>query len=248
MSTGNSAWDKMRLAIAKDPGLRQEIEWLMLQSVSTYNPSDRGIRFIIGTIGEWLLAFAAYAAGVVTLPDGHNADGHDLRAVLKSSDAQWSVKSSYTKGGTFGTSNGLGGGAGMGMTAPTVFWSPEFPGMVFVDPLRHHEVKAAEVARGGQVQLSKAVVLEHARKNPDCVIQCAIPENPKTATKDPGFEAVKMLVSNGTFPRLQKMLKDTLPKDSKNIAEQIMDLRSLRDAGDLTEETYERAINKITAL
>jgi hypothetical protein len=247
VATGSFAWDKMRLAIMKDPGLRQEIEWLMLQSVSTYNPSDRGIRFIIGTIGEWLLAFAAYAAGVVTLPDGHNADGHDLRAALASSDAHWSVKSSYTRGGAFGTSNGLGSGAGLGMTAPTVFWSPEFPGMVYVDPSAHGGVKAAEVARGGQVQLAKSVVLQHALANPECVIECSIPDNPKTATRDPGFEAVKMLVSNGTFPKLQKMLIDGSPKQQTNIAEQIRELRSLRDAGDLNETAYENAINKITS-
>lgn len=247
MTTGNYAWDKMRIAILNDPGLRQEIEWLMLQSVSTYNPSDRGIRFIIGTIGEWLLAFAAYAAGVFTLPDGHNADGHDLRAVLNSSDAKWSVKSSYTRGGSFGTSNGLGTGAGAGMTAPTVFWSPEFPGLVYVDPVVHREVKEAEIAKGGQVQLSKAVVLEHALKHPECVIECTIPDNPKTATRDPGFEAVKMLVSNGTFPRLQKMLIDSAPKHQTNIAEQIIELRKLRDSGDLSEASYEQAIQKITS-
>jgi hypothetical protein len=247
MTTGNYAWDKMRVAVIQDPGLRQEIEWLMLQSVSTYNPSDRGIRFIIGTIGEWLLAFVAYAAGVFTLPDGHNADGHDLRAVLASSDARWSVKSSYTRGGNFGTSNGLGAGAGMGMTAPTVFWSPELPGLVYVDPIIHSYVKSAEVAKGGQVQLSKSIVLEHALKNPECVIECKIPENPKTATRDPGFEAVKMLVSNGTFPRLQKMIIDSAPKQQVNIVDQIVELRNLRDSGVLSLEAFESAIKKVTS-
>ena len=87
--------------MAKDRQLRNEIESLMLLLVETYNPSDRGVRFITGGIGEWMLAFAAYSAGVLSMPAGHNANGFDLAGLLAEAKRLWSVKGSNRSGGRF---------------------------------------------------------------------------------------------------------------------------------------------------
>jgi len=243
-SSGSDAWDRLRDAVAKDSQLRTEIEWLMSLSVETYNPSDRGTRFITGSIGEWLVAFAAYAAGVLTMPDGHNANSHDLRGLLGQAKDLWSVKSSYRSGGSFGVSNGRDG-PGPGLVGPVVFWSPEFPGLVFVDPAIHPEVTRAQVAKADQMQLSKSAVLAHARAHPECVIECDVPENPGTATKDPGFEAVRLLVESGPFRRLRKMLVDAAAVDS-TLVSQLRQLQAMRDRGDLEQSAYEAAVRKLT--
>lgn len=245
-SSGSPAWDQLRQAVLTDPQLRTEIEWLMRLSIETYNPTDRGVRFITGSIGEWLVAFAAYAAGVLTIPDGHNANGHDLRGVIENARAMWSIKSSYTAGGNFGVSNGQGG-PGPGMTGPTVFWSPELPGMVLVDPQVHPEVKELEKARSDQMQLAKSVVKAHADSHPECVIECHIPKNEGLATQDPGFEAVKLLVTSTTiFKRLRKMLNDVESEVDNSIVAQLKQLQSMRDNGDLNQQAYESAVRKVT--
>lgn len=244
--SGSHEFDQLRLSIQRDRQLRNEIESLMLLLVETYNPSDRGVRFITGGIGEWMLAFAAYSAGVLTLPAGHNANGFDLQGVLARAKGLWSVKGSNRRGGDFIISNGRNG-PGAGFIEPTVFWSPDLPGMVFADPRIHEWVATRQRALKDSTVIAKSVISEHAEAHPECVIQLEVPENPGTATKDPAFEAVKLLVSGGNFPRLRKMLEDVAKVDSSLVG-QLQALRSMRDAGDLSPATYEAAVQKLTGL
>ncbi|NHA00515.1 hypothetical protein G5V59_12090 [Nocardioides sp. W3-2-3] len=117
-------FDRLRGTFHRDAGLRQETEWAYRLAVETYNPSDRGLRFITGGIGEWIVTLAAYRAGIVTLPDGHNADGHDTVDLLSQARGLWSVKTSYKPGGKFTITNGQGG-PGAGLVVSTIFLSPE---------------------------------------------------------------------------------------------------------------------------
>src|SRR3954463_3533242 len=94
-SSGSRQFDALRSAFTSDTALRQETEWAFRLAVETYNPSDRGIRFITGGVGEWIITLAAYKANLVTLPEGHNADGHDTIDLLNKTRALWSVKTSY---------------------------------------------------------------------------------------------------------------------------------------------------------
>ena len=245
-SSGSLEFDQLRTTMQSDRQLRNEVESLMLLLVETYNPSDRGVRFITGGIGEWMLAFAAYSAGVLTLPAGHNANGFDLRGVLERAKGLWSVKGSNRSGGDFIISNGRNG-PGAGFVEPTVFWSPDLPGMVFADPRVHEWVAARQRALKDSTVIAKSVISEHAEEHPECVIQLDVPENPGTATKDPAFEAVKLLVSGGNFPRLRKMLEDAVRVDSSLVG-QLQALRSMRDAGDLSPAAYEAAVEKLTGL
>src|SRR3954454_20985627 len=98
-SSGSPQFDALRSAFTSDTALRQETQWAFRLAVETYNPSDRGLRFITGGIGEWIITLAAYNARIITLPEGHNADGHDTLDLLAQNRALWSVKTSYRPSG-----------------------------------------------------------------------------------------------------------------------------------------------------
>lgn len=246
VASGSEEWDRLKAAIESDPQLKSEIEWLLSLSLETYNPSDNGIRFITGAIGEWMLAFAAYAAGVLTLPDGHTATGHDLRSLRLQVGEMWSVKSASKEGGNFRITNGLGG-AGKGMTTPIVFWSPEFQGMIYAHPTRHPWVKEAEYSTRDGIVIPKSVIQKHGASNPDCYVRVKIPVNPGTATRDPGFEAVKLLIEGPQFVRLKKMLNDVAQSEDSSVVAQLRELQAMRSAGLLSEDAYEAAVLKVTS-
>jgi hypothetical protein len=243
-TSGSAEFDLLREAVHSDRQLRNDIENLMLLIVETYNPTDRGVRFITGGIGEWLLALAAYSAGVLSMPAGHNADGFDLRGVLSQSKALWSAKGSNRSGGEFIISNGRNG-PGSGLVQPTVFWSPDLPGLVFVSPSRHPDVVNAQRQLKDSTVLSKSAVSDHAASRPECVIDLHVPENPGTASIDPAFEALKVLISGGQFPRLRRMLDDARRVDNSLVA-QLQELRRMKNAGDLTADQYDAAVNRLT--
>lgn len=244
-SSGSAEFDLLKTTIDADPQLRYEIEALFRLVVETYNPSDRGVRFITGGISEWVLAMAAYSAGILALPDGHNANGNDLRGVLDQSKALWSAKGSNKGGGNFTITNGQGG-PGAGLTVATIFWSPEFPGLVFGDPAIHPHLRDAQIERKDAMVLPKKAVVEHALMNPQCVVVMSIPDNPGTATRDPSFEAVKVLVEGGSFPRLRRLLDDSSKVDS-SVVGQIKALKQLLDEGALTQVQYADAVKKVTS-
>lgn len=239
-------FDALRSAMASDRQLHNEVESLMLLLVETYNPSDRGVRFITGGIGEWMLAFAAYSAGVLSLPAGHNANGFDLQGLLAQAKGLWSVKGSNRSGGTFIITNGRDG-PGAGFVEPTVFWSPDLPGIVYADPRLHENVVAGQRFMRDSTVIAKSVIAAHAHEHPECVIPLHVPENPGTASRDPAFEAVKVLVEGGNFPRLRRMLDDAAKVDSSLVG-QLRELRGMRDAGDLSDEAYEAAVRRVTGM
>ncbi|MCP4512268.1 MAG: hypothetical protein GY826_38365 [Fuerstiella sp.] len=118
--------------------------------------------------------------------------------------------------------------------------------MVFVHPDIHTDVKDAEIPKKDQMQLDKAVLLRHASTHPECLISCAIPENPGTATKDPGFEAVKLLVDNESFPVLRKMLQDSSARNDINLVGQLQELVRMKESGQLSQDQYDAAVNALT--
>lgn len=244
-TSGSEEFDLLREKVRADRQLFNEIESLMLLVVETYNPSDRGIRFITGAIGEWVLALAAYSAGVISLPAGHNADGFDLRGVLSQSKSLWSAKGSNSNSRVFRISNGMGG-AGAGFSHATVFWSPLLPGFVYVDPKIHLKVAAALQTTSDATVLPLSVVAEHSIEHPECVIELRIPMNPGTAKRDPAFEALKVLITGGNFPRLRKMLEDASKVDS-SLVEQLLMLQEMRRSAQLSNEQYDAAVQKLTS-
>ena len=249
-SSGSQPFDVLRAAYLSDPNLRTETEWAFRLAVETYNPSDRGIRFIIGGIGEWIITLAAYKAGLITMPGGHNVDGHDTEGLLREQGKSlWSVKTSYDPKVSykFTVTNGQGG-AGKGLVVPTAFLAPGLPGIVMVDPRVYPEMAGLVEANegAGETKLAKKHVLEFATAHTECVIPMSMPPNPGAAIREPSLEAVRLLIDVDQFPTLRKMFSDVRQHDSgKSVVDQIQRLKELKDAGDLNDESYEAAIKMI---
>jgi hypothetical protein len=229
----------------RDPGLREETEWAYRLAVEAYNPSDRGLRFITGGIGEWIVTLAAYQAGIVTLPEGHNADGHDILDLLQQSRELWSVKTSYDPGGTFTITNGQGG-PGAGLTVPTIFLAPGLPGIVYVHPGRHPTLVAQQREYKDSMKLKKSCIKAHANDHPECVIPFKMPINPGSALVDPGLAAVRLLLDGPQFPRLSAMFRDSKAHADSSLVSQLRELEGMRTRGALTDEQYRSAVQKIT--
>jgi hypothetical protein len=236
----------LRSAFERDLGLRQEAEWAFRLAVEAYNPSDRGLRFVTGGIGEWIVTLAAYQAGIVTLPEGHGADGHDTLDLLSQVRELWSVKTSYSGGGSFTITNGQGG-PGAGLVVRTIFLAPGLPGIVFADPRLHPELVSQQRAYTDSMKLDKSAVKAHGVAHPDCVIPFDMPVNPGSAIKDPGLEAVRLLVDGPQFPRLSSMFRDSKAKADSSYVSQLRELEAMRSRGSLTDEQYQAAVRHITS-
>lgn len=246
--SGSQQFDTLRAAFLADPALRQETEWAYRLAVETYNPSDRGLRFITGGIGEWIITLVAYKAGIVTLPEGHNADGHDTVELLGLSRALWSVKTSYqpfSGSGTFTITNGQNG-PGAGLVVPTIFLSPGLPGITYVHPERHTDVTAEVFAARDSTKLHKAVLRSHGHLHPECVIPFEMPVNPGSTVRDPALEAVRILLDGPQFPRLRLLFQDVTARSNVSLVTQLKDLGSMLAAGQLTKEQYDAAVTKVT--
>lgn len=238
-------FERLRAAFAADPGLRQETEWAFRLAVEAYNPSDRGLRFITGGIGEWIVTLAAYKAGVVTLPEGHGADGHDTLDLLQRSRELWSVKTSYAVGGLFTITNGQGG-PGAGLTVPTIFLAPALPGIVYAHPALHRYLVENQQEYKDSMKLDKKFIKVHADSNPHCVIPFHMPVNPGSTVRDPGLEAVRLLLDGPQFPRLSRMFRESRARADVSVVSQLVELEGMRHRGSLTDEQYRAAVQQVT--
>lgn len=242
-TSGSESFDAFRAALAREPSLRSEVESALDLNVRRVNPSDRANRFGSGAAVEWILASAAYAAGVLTVPGGHNANGFDLRDLLSEvRDGLWSVKN-QTKRGEFRISNGLGGG-GRGFVEPTVFLSPALPGIVYADPTMHADIASAAMQKADAVTLPFVAVLLHAQTYPECVAECTMPTNPGSGTDDPWLDYVASLLAPERFPRLAKMFIESKPVGG-TLSDEIVRLAALRDAGTITTEQFNDLVKRL---
>jgi phage tail protein X len=244
VSSGSLEFDHFRLVLDANPGLRRELEDALLVNLMTANPSDPGARFVTGGGVEWIVAATAYAAGVPLLPDGHSATGHDLRGVLDAARELWSVKSQSTvKRGAFRISNGMGGG-GEGFTMPTIFLSPNLPGLVYAHPVLHPDVTDAQKDSGDAVTIAHGVIARHAEDHPECVIVADIPANPGAATEDPFLAYSKGVIDPRRFPQLARLFTEVTPPTG-DVLSQVQGLVKLRDEGQISQEDYDHLVRQI---
>lgn len=245
VDSGSEAFDSLRSALGRDPALREEMEWALRLTVESFNPTNRANRFVVGGVVEWILAAACFKAGVLALPDGHDADGFDLVELRSHARGLWSVKSSFsTKVSSYIITNGRGGaGAGRGMQDPTVFLSPRLPGLVLVDPVVHPDVAAMQVAEKDSTTLSLAAVARHAERRPACVVPLKVPINPGAAATDAALDATRLLLSGSQFARLQAMFRASEPRRDSTVTGELRRLQRMRQDGHLTEEQYQSAVN-----
>ncbi|HEX2705435.1 MAG TPA: hypothetical protein VHM65_06725 [Candidatus Lustribacter sp.] len=246
-SSGSPQFDQLRRGFLADAALRQELEWAFRLAVETYNPSNRGLRFITGGIGEWIITLAAYRTGLVTLPDGHDADGHDTLDLLAEVRELWSVKTSYKRSGKFTITNGQGG-PGAGLVVPTIFLSPDLPGIVYVSPRAHPSmVDRVEFGKDSS-KLGKDVVRDHAKRHLECVIEFDMPENPGAAVVDPALEAVRLLIDNLNFPRLRLLFQEARERKDVTVVTQVKELKKMREDGTLDEAQYQSLMDQLTGV
>ena len=244
VSSGSPAFDDLRRALSADAQLRTELEQALRANVYRVNPTDRANRFGSGGAVEWILASAAFAAGVLSVPGGHNTNGFDLRAVREDARGLWSVKNQTSpKAMAYRITNGLGG-SGEGFTEPTVFLSPNLPGIVFTDPDVHTDLAAQTYDSGDATMLGFAAVRAHAIEHPECVAACEMPANPGTGEEDPWLAFVESLLNPQQYPTLARMFVASKPTQG-TVASELQALVALRDAGSLTREQFDAAVRQV---
>lgn len=241
-TSGSSAFDALRDSLQKDAHLRNELEAALDLNVRRVNPTDRANRFGSGAAVEWILAAAAFAAEVLTIPGGHNANGFDLRDLRDDARGLWSVKNT-TRRSDFRMTNGIGG-AGAGFTDAVVFLSPALPGITFVDPHIHNDVTAQVVTKPDATVLPFRVIEEHARLHPECVAPCTMPINPGTGSNDPWMDYVESLLTADRFPQLSRLFAASKPV-AGTLTSELRQLVAQRDAGNISAEQFDLLLRRI---
>jgi hypothetical protein len=244
--SGSDPFDSLRDALAMDHALHDEMESALRLNVDRVNPSDQGNRFVVGGAVEWIVAAAAWAAGALSLPAGHSQKGFDLMALQGAARGMWSVKSqSAAKSAAFRITNGLGG-AGRGFAEPTIFVSPNLPGLVLIDPDQHVDTTARAQQKSDAVVLPFGAVLDHARIHPECVAPLRAPANEGRGRENPFLAYSETILTPDRFPRLSKMFSASRPS-AGTVTDEVMRLLALRDSGAITAVQFDELIKSVTA-
>lgn len=246
-TSGSTHFDTFRDALAADPGLRSELEGAMRLNVDRVNPSDPGNRFVVGGAVEWLVAAAAWATNVLTIPGGHSVRGFDLMDLQDAARGLWSLKAQTSiKKGAFRLTNGLGG-SGKGFVDPTVFVSPNLPGMVFIDPDLHTDVRDKVQVKSDAVVLPFRAVADHAQVRPECVAPLDAPPNERRGVENPFLAYSQTIATPDRFPRLSQMFTAAKPPTAGR-AEEVAHLVDLKNQGVITAEQLSGLVDQIAGL
>lgn len=243
VSSGSPEFDRLRDHLVAQPSVRREMENALAFLLARANPTDRAARFVVGGTVEWIVAAAAWSAGVLTNPAGHNANGFDLTDLLDDAKGLWSIKfSAAPSPGEYRLTNGIGG-AGKGFVEPTIFIHRRLGGLVYIDPARHPEVAAQAVQKSDAVTLPFKVVLGFAREHPECIAVVDIPVNEGQAANDP-HAFVKELLAPGHFPHLAKVFVDAEPVPVP-VSEELKQITTMHAEGLLSDEERALAVAKL---
>lgn len=243
--SGSAHFDVLKKHMDENSIVRREVEFAFSALLSAANPSDRGLRFLFGNGAEWILAAAAWTAGVLTAPAGHNVDGFDLGDLMDKNRALWSVKASASKkGGQIRLINFMGDGSKRKWTEPTIFVGPYYGGAVFIDPLADPEVQ--DRARHGTdaLILPGGVPKQYAKENPQNYIKFNVAVNERGESGDP-YTFIKSVLDPAHFPNLSRPFIASEPSVRSNLVSDITRLADQRNMGSLTEEQFQKAINKV---
>lgn len=244
--SGSEPFDRLRDMLARDSALHAEVEAALRLNVDRVNPTDQGNRFVVGGAVEWIIAAAAWAAGALSLPGGHSQRGFDLMALQGAARGLWSVKSqSAAKRSAFRITNGLGG-AGRGFAEPTVFVSPNLPGLVLIDPVQHAEVASRAQQKKDAVVLPFGAVLAHAIANPACVAPLSAPANEGRGRENPFLAYSQTILTPDRFPRLSTMF-GAAKHSSGTVTDEVMRLLALRDTGTITPSQFDDLLAQVTS-
>ncbi|KRC92760.1 hypothetical protein ASE25_05515 [Terrabacter sp. Root85] len=248
-----SDFAQLKQAFAADPQLAQELQWLLHIAVENFNPSSRANRFIIGALVEWGIALAAFSAGILTLPQGHDADGDDVAGLRDAAKYRWSVKSSFSKQRSyqFIVQNVRGRkeeGRTEGKMEETLFLHPLLPGIVHVDPLEHQQVLTSLRFDGDAWVLPLQALQDHAQACPDHVIPLVVPPNPGAKEVDPAMDIIRALVMQPHFQRLGSAFRQQAAKSRSDVVERLQEVKRMEQQGLLSAAQAQAAINAVLGM
>lgn len=247
-SGGLSEWETFRSAFQADPALRLELENFARIVLENFNPSGRAARFIYGSMNEWGLALAAFCAGLLTLPQGHDANSTDLSGVVDQQRALWSVKASASTDVRY---NFILQNFRSGEVVPpydfptTVFLHPVLPGITIVEPTLHsHVVDGVVVNRDARV-LPVGLLSAHALVHPECVIPFQQPANQGGGNPDEvtGLDIVRGIVDTPLFTRLRTPFRLAAEAQRGDVVTRLHDIQRMIQDGLLTQDQGQAAIN-----
>lgn len=244
--SGSVEFDALRRHLSSNTSVKREVEFAFSSLLTAANPSDRGLRFLFGNGAEWIMAAAAWSAGVLTAPAGHNANGFDLGDLLNKAKGLWSVKASASpSAGDIRLKNFMGDGASADWTEPTLFVGAYLKGAVLVDPTIHREVHAKIRHSNDALLLGGGVVKRFAQDNPANYVRFDVAINQGGGAND-AYAFVKSVITPEHFPILSKPFLAATPIATDNLVEEIKKLADLRDQGVLDDESFKKAVDRIT--
>lgn len=233
----------LKQSLESNPSVRNEVELAMAATLERLNPSDRGTRFLTGGAYEWLTAVACWASGIQVIPGGHSENGFDLLEYMESLKGLWSVKSftGSTLSGSLRIINKMSA-AHVEFTHPTIFISPDLPGIVYFDPSLAPNYAAQTTQNAEAVSINAAYIKRYAADNPDCVIPFSAPVNQGNGRQSPQLDVVATILTSGTYPNLGPIMTK-MKKDSNTV----MFLRGQYQSGEIDEATFKSLLRNLDA-
>ena len=227
------------------PDLRNEFELAFASIAAKHHPSDRAERFVFGGACEWLLAIAAWKAGVQALPAGHAQNGFDLMQFKGAVQGLWSLKSSasYNSNSPINLRNNISSSnsaANAIYDHPTVFMGPYLPGITYVDFTNNQSLAAKIVYDKDAAKIKSKDILEYATQHPDHVIPVHLTAVANGSTIDSNLKLVANVLTSGTYPLLGGTV-DILQRYS----EKITVLRELHASGSLSDSDFKNSLSEM---
>jgi hypothetical protein len=155
----------------------------------------------------------------------------------------WSVKSFTTAklSGSLRIINKMSA-AHAEFTHPTIFISPDLPGVVYFDPSLAPNYAALTTQNDEAVLLNAAYIKKYAADNPECVIPFAAPLNQGNGRQSPQLDVVASILTSGTYPNLGPIMTK-MRKDSNTV----MFLRGQYQSGEIDEATFKSLLRNLDA-
>lgn len=246
-TSGSPEFDTLKRHLESTPAVRREVEFAFSALLTAANPSDRGLRFLFGNGAEWIIASAAWSAGVLVAPAGHNANGFDLGDLLDSARSLWSVKASASKTSSqVRLINFMGDGANAVWNEPTLFVGPYVNGAVLLDPTQDTELAGKARKGSDALVLAGGIVKKYAKDHPENHVAFDVEVNNGAGANDP-YAFVKSILDPGHFPVLSKPFVESEPTTTTTKVDEIKTLAALKENGTLTEAQFQKALADLLA-
>ncbi|MCV7512484.1 SHOCT domain-containing protein [Micrococcus luteus] len=241
--SGSPEFDKLKAHLDSTPAVRREVEFAFSALLTAANPSDRGLRFLFGNGAEWIIASAAWSAGVLVAPAGHNANGFDLGDLLDNARSLWSVKASASRTSSqIRLINFMGDGANSVWNEPTLFVGPYVNGAVLLDPIKDKNLQDKARKGSDALVLAGGIVKQYAQDHPENHVAFDVQVNEGAGGNDP-YAFVKSVIDPAHFPVLSRPFVAAAPVTNNTNVDEIQRLVALRDSGALTEDQFQQALN-----